>query len=84
MISGWKKIEQEIRNVKKLIGTDKEDKWITDPGKGKVYADDSVDIIRGIGAVMKKSSTTHASQRFGSLLTYMTATKKLSKALQNR
>ena len=78
------KIEQEIRNVKKLIGTDKEDKWITDPGKGKVYADDSVDIIRGIGAVMKKSSTTQASQRFGSLLTYMTATKKLSKALQNR
>ena len=47
------KMDAEVRRVKKMIGTDKEDKWITDPGKGKIYADDGVNKIRGVGTVMK-------------------------------
>ena len=37
-----------------MIRTDKENPWITDPGEGKLYADDSVDRIKGIGDKTKE------------------------------
>ena len=54
IISGKKNRSRNKGGEKKKIRTEKESPWITDPGEGKLYADDSVEKIKGIGGKTKE------------------------------